>query len=177
MLVAFGADVNIVSGDDLTPTELCKLKSILATPRDAQQSLDTHQATPPPDLPSDIQTQVEEKATKEESETQMTKLMRDLGGIVRIEQTPSADKASYGQSNPMADLSGPGAYDENSNARKQYNELYDALRRRARSMSSLGPDSRDLAFIEKMQRIELTRFQQTGSRILCLDGGGDERTD
>lgn len=100
--------------------------------------------------------------SREEVESELTQLLSSVGGCF------TDDKPNCNNHNhlPREEI----AYNENSQARRLYQELDSMLKKQAEDYNSMStPD--EIVALHK-QRKELNKFKRTGSRILCLDGGG-----
>ena len=164
MLVAFGANVTAVG--DLTHAEVSKLTPIpLAMV--AQQSQDTqNKATPAPhtttvNTKSGMDSE-EKKISREEVDSEITQLLQNIRGIIPGEQP---------HSEPLHPYNIPVPCNDNECSRKLFKNLTESLSFRARAKSSIG-GIESTNYAAGLQQKMIARFERTGSRILCLDGGG-----
>ena len=219
MLIAFGANLNTVSGHNQTPTGFSKAKvarvyfkfqqswtgisvddgnsafGFAAVPQEVEAQFNENatsvpQLNPPeldaaagpqnncvdnaapPDSASDkrIASSLERVQSREEVESEITQLLKSVGGIVHInekELTENGQRTLPAGSNTTNEIS----YNENASTRRLYKQLDDRVKRQINDLNSIS-DSVDGNVASSMQQKELAKFKKTGSRILCMDGGG-----
>lgn len=98
---------------------------------------------------------------REEVESEQVQLLKSVGGSMLQDTIQSNRTYSFQEKFP---------YEDNSPERKLYLQLHDTLRKQVNDLDSIStPD--EIVACHK-QRKELAKFNRTGNRILCLDGGG-----
>ena len=105
----------------------------------------------------------------EEVESEMTQLLKAVGGKIN-EEVKFELKSRSASKSTLCDDQFHVNYEEATDTRKLYKELEDELKQRNNEMRSIS-DIDDILCSSK-QRRELVKYRKTGSRILCLDGGG-----
>ena len=118
------------------------------------------------------QSTVERSQSREEVESEITQLLKSVGGTVRINKKELTEN---GQKIPPAGTNKKYAtnvvsYDGNVSARRLYKQLDDELKKQMNDLNSISDIDGIVASTK--QRKELVKFKKTGSRILCMDGGG-----
>lgn len=123
-------------------------------------------SSPPQSL---SQSTEERHQSLEEVESEMTQLLKPVGGKINEEVKLELTSRSALMNTLCGDQFCT-KYEEGTNTRRLHKELDDELKQRNNETRSIS-DIDDILCSSKQHR-ELVKYRKTGSRILCLDGGG-----
>ena len=154
-LIAFDASLNILNEEGNTPVDLAIIIGRKQHPK--------HTITP---------NQKEYGYESLEKLSEMVHVLKSVGAlqsetITANRQSPSATSE---MPSPKVIPVNHEVYDESERSRCLYKDLEDRINERWADMMSL--DDNDEMIAMGKQKKEIERYKKTGSRILCLDGGG-----